>query len=593
MKKTVSLLISLILVLSLAAPFSARAEDTLYESETAYVNNSESVIFNGKVYYSCGIELYRLFSDKLCERNESFEVYYLSDKLINTASKRYDALLDIYLGATFDGLSETATDGDYALWAVDGVKAPSAVLNSESDGKYCYTLKAEITYFDTAAEEAEVDKRVSDFLNSLNINSKTDVEIIKALHDFICSGTVYDYTAAKSPRKHLYAMSPYGALVKKKAVCQGYAALFYRLCRELGYKARLLTSDPSFGCHAWNIVGLDGKFYTVDTMWDDEYLDSQSVSFTKDFYFLTDAETAKKYDNKGEHTLYSELYENNYFYAVYKNNFATKPYNDEKGKRFSSCKVTLSKTSFKYTGSEIKPTVKITDGDKLLTENKDYALTYSSNVKTGLARIDIKGLGDYSGCETHRLFSIVPLKAKKAYAKKITSKSIKLKWSSVKGASGYALQKKVNGKWKSVVETEKTSYTVSKLKPGTKYSFRIRAYKTVGKRNLYAEAGKYSVFSSKPAKAKIKSLKPAENSFTVKWTKRKCTGFQVQYSYNKNFKNAKSVKVKGSLNRTVGKLKSGKRCYVRVRAYSVYKNESGKKRTAYGEWCLKKSVKIK
>ena len=69
-------------------------------------------------------------------------------------------------------------------------------------------------------------------------------------------------------------------------------------------------------------------------------------------------------------------------------------------------------------------------------------------------------------------------------------------------------------------------------------------------------------------------------------------GYQVQYSTSKKFtkKTTKAVKVatKKGLNKTVKGLKSGKKYYVRVRAYKM----NGKK-TVYSAWTAKKSVKVK
>ena len=63
--------------------------------------------------------------------------------------------------------------------------------------------------------------------------------------------------------------SAYGAIINGKAVCQGYASLFYRMCREAGIPARIITGLGNGGAHAWNIVKLDGAYYNVDVTWDD------------------------------------------------------------------------------------------------------------------------------------------------------------------------------------------------------------------------------------------------------------------------------------------------------------------------------------
>ena len=92
---------------------------------------------------------------------------------------------------------------------------------------------------------------------------------------------------------------------------------------------------------------------------------------------------------------------------------------------------------------------------------------------------------------------------------------------------------------------------------------------------------------------KISSLKAAKKALTVKAAAQaEMKGYQVQYSTSKKFKKktTKTVKVatKKKLNKKIKGLKSGKKYYVRVRAYKM----NGKK-TVYSAWTAKKSVKVK
>lgn len=92
---------------------------------------------------------------------------------------------------------------------------------------------------------------------------------------------------------------------------------------------------------------------------------------------------------------------------------------------------------------------------------------------------------------------------------------------------------------------------------------------------------------------KISSLKAAKKALTVKAAAQaEMKGYQVQYSTSKKFtkKTTKTIKVatKKKLNKKIKGLKSGKKYYVRVRAYKM----NGKK-TVYSAWTAKKSVKVK
>ena len=126
---------------------------------------------------------------------------------------------------------------------------------------------------------------------------------------------------------------------------------------------------------------------------------------------------------------------------------------------------------------------------------------------------------------------------------------------------------------------------------------------TTVKATLFAKGKKTSVCpvcgntvvkSLKKKTFKISSLKSTKKNTIVVKTKKQAQikGYQVQYSTSKKFKKktTKAVKVatKKGLNKTVKGLKSGKKYYVRVRAYKM----NGKK-TVYSAWTAKKSVKVK
>ncbi len=61
-----------------------------------------------------------------------------------------------------------------------------------------------------------------------------------------------------------------------------------------------------------------------------------------------------------------------------------------------------------YTGSEIKPAVRLTiNGGQTLTEGVDYSLSYSNNTATGTASVVITGMGSFEGSSKTLNFNIV------------------------------------------------------------------------------------------------------------------------------------------------------------------------------------------
>ncbi len=99
------------------------------------------------------------------------------------------------------------------------------------------------------------------------------------------------------------------------------------------------------------------------------------------------------------------------------------------------------------------------------------------------------------------------------------------------------------------------------------------------------------VLNIKVKVTKIKSLKKSYKSLKVKWKRvKKVSGYQIQYSTSRKFKKAKKVTIKNpkTTSKTIKKLKSKKKYYIRIRTYIIV---NGKKK--YSDWSKKKSQKTK
>lgn len=121
---------------------------------------------------------------------------------------------------------------------------------------------------------------------------------------------------------------------------------------------------------------------------------------------------------------------------------------------------------------------------KKLETGKSYTYTVKSykNTKSGTvwSSYDKKGITGKAALSAPSL-----RKAKRTSAKKAT-----LSWKKVNGASGYVVYRKTNnGRWQIVKKITKrniTSFTDKKLSKGKKYTYTVRAYRTVGKKNIYS-----------------------------------------------------------------------------------------------------------
>ena len=87
-----------------------------------------------------------------------------------------------------------------------------------------------------------------------------DYEKLKFFHDYLILNCETDTS-------YPYADTVYGALVEKKALCEGYSKAFSYLCNLAGIENAIVTGQ-TYVAHMWNMVKVDGNWYHVDVTWD-------------------------------------------------------------------------------------------------------------------------------------------------------------------------------------------------------------------------------------------------------------------------------------------------------------------------------------
>lgn len=201
-----------------------------------------------------------------------------------------------------------------------------------------------------------------------------------------------------------------------------------------------------------------------------------------------------------------------------------------------------------YTGSALKPTVKVYDGKTLLT-SKDYSVSYKNNTKVtteaALANVVIKGKGNYSGTVT-KDFCILPknlkdedIVASDLYALVASNNTTAVKINPVVTRNGKKL--KLNKEYTIEKENKQDG---AYIKPG-KYEVTIKAVENsgyTGSRKIFltlADKSEYTLMSS----VKIKKIpnqlydegKPIEPKIIVTYKNTSLTlgtDYGVKYSEN-------------------------------------------------------------
>ncbi len=136
-------------------------------------------------------------------------------------------------------------------------------------------------YLATREEEGVVEREVARILRTITRTTMNQHEITKAVHDYVVANVRYD----TGYREY----SAYAALIKGKAVCQGYALLMQKMLAEAGIETRIITGSAGGELHAWNLVRLAGNWYHLDATWNDPVPDVPG-RVLYDYYLRIDRE---------------------------------------------------------------------------------------------------------------------------------------------------------------------------------------------------------------------------------------------------------------------------------------------------------------
>ena len=132
----------------------------------------------------------------------------------------------------------------------------------------------DVSQQEVAAKTAQIEQAAQAVISSVITSDMTQLQQIVAIHDYLVLNCSYDTSVETNSAPH-DAYTAYGALVKQKAVCQGYAAAFQLLMQKLGIPGLVVQSTAMN--HAWNMVRYNGEWYHVDATWDDPVPDRAGV----------------------------------------------------------------------------------------------------------------------------------------------------------------------------------------------------------------------------------------------------------------------------------------------------------------------------
>ena len=215
--------------------------------------------------------------------------YYYRSALTVADAAIYDAILAcmmehrLKLDLSDNDLSQEQLDrifhsvmGDHPeiFWSNGGcIKYISATGKVDSI-ELQYTLTFELR----AQVQKEIDDAIAPFLSEIT-DDMEDYEVALKLYECIIKLLDYDTIALErqkrqSTEERVENMDElrniYGAIVRHKSVCAGYARAYQYLLQLFGIESLYVLGDCfEGGTHAWNIVSLEGDYYHMDVTWGD------------------------------------------------------------------------------------------------------------------------------------------------------------------------------------------------------------------------------------------------------------------------------------------------------------------------------------
>ena len=597
-KSVTALLLALVLSLTLL-PAQALAADTA-PAQATYIGSYVNPAYAGKIgiprrqstlsvqtaqitqpkkagtVYTKEAEAAADLRKQMVSRSEEMVVTLRSarDDMLTLAADLWDLALDHVEGS--------GTTGDYLRWQHTGKSCAMKKMPLASGYQYTFTYTPYTEYFDTiwfttAAQEAALTNYIRNtILPQLSLSGKTTYQKVQAIYNWITANVKYDYSHMNDPT-YLLQYTAYAAAVQKKAVCQGYANLFYRLANDAGVDCRIITGKAYNGTqtedHAWNIVRMeDGKYYCLDATWDAglkpekyEYFLKGLTSFSRDHQ----AETDKL------NTPYWTQYQSRTSAADYKASSTQLPAptvtggNDAQGRPTLKWKVVSGAAKYEVYRARSK------DGDYIkysTVTGTSYTNTdYIENGNTYYYKVRALDANGTAGAWS----SVVSVTYKQILsAPTVTGGNDAqgrptLKWNAVSGAAKYEVYRSYseNGTYTKYSTTTGTSYTnTGYIENGNTYYYKVRALDANGRAGAWSSivSVTYKQTLSAPT---VTGGNDAQGRPTLKWNAVSgAAKYEVYRARSLNGDYIKYSTVTGTSYTNTSYIENGNTYYYKVRA---------------------------
>ena len=597
-KSVTALLLALVLSLTLL-PAQALAADTA-PAQTTYIGSYVNPAYAGKIGIPRRQSTLSVQTAQITQPKKAGTVYTSeaaaaadlrkqmvsrSEELVVTLRSASDDVETIALNLwnlALDHVEGSGTTGDYLRWQHTGMSGSVEGESLDSGYRYTFTYVPDTGYFDTiwfttAAQEAALTNYIRNtILPQLSLGGKTTYQKVQAIYNWITANVKYDYSHMNDPT-YWPQYTAYAAAVQKKAVCQGYANLFYRLANDAGIDCRIITGKAYNGTqtedHAWNIVRMeDEKYYCLDATWDAglkpesyEYFLKGLTSFSRDHQ----AETDKL------NTPYWTQYESRTSAADYKASSPQLPAPTVTGGNDAQGRPTLTWNAVSGAAKYEVYRARSKDGDYIkystVTGTSYTNTSYIENGNTYYYKVRALDANGTAGAWS----SVVSVTYKQTLpAPTVTGGNDAqgrptLKWNAVTGAAKYEVYRarSKDGDYIKYSTVTGTSYTnTSYIENGNTYYYKVRALDANGTAGAWSSVVSVTYKQTLPAPT-VTGGNDAQGRPTLKWNA--VTGAAKYEVYRARSKDGDYIKystVTGTSYTNTSYIEDGNTYYYKVRA---------------------------
>ena len=193
------------------------------------------------------------------------------------------------------------------------------------------------------------------------------------------------------------------------------------------------------------------------------------------------------------------------------------------------------------------------------------ATPYSFRIKTYK---NADGKTNYSGYTTVKA-ETPPAAVKNARVTSTTATWITLEWERNANVTGYAIEQYKGGKWTQIAVT-KNNTTLKGLNPDTKYSFRIRAYKTNGTKTTYGGYVSMAGTTRIANVAKFNATALSQTAVKLSWSRNTiASGYVIEQYKGGKWTQINVIKDKNVTTMVVGSLAKGTTYSFRMKSFKT------------------------